>query len=111
MSPLEEVAVLVIKERMRRGSAVDILNNNIATIKGGGDLNAHGTLIVVPDSPGKSLNRASANLLAARPGWAAGEPAFASTWERPSQIACPSDRRKFERKALSQLYPSVFPPD
>lgn len=79
MEPLREFRILVLADAKGRGCAVDRMDDDVAAIEGGVDVfYAHGTRIVSPDTPGKSLNMASANFDAAMPGCAAGEPALAA---------------------------------
>src|SRR3546814_1476604 len=65
----------------------------MAAIEGAGDRESHLTVIVRPDTPGKSLNKAPASLAAAMPGCAAGAFSFASVIARPSQMTVASARR------------------
>src|SRR5690554_5970311 len=76
MEPLEEITVFVFANRQFGLGAGNVVDGDVSAIESGGNLNAHGTVIVVPDSPGKSLNNASANLEAARAGCDPGEPSL-----------------------------------
>src|SRR5690606_32372813 len=89
VKPLIEVGFAILADRKAGGRPVERLHDDVAAIEGGVDADCHGTLIVRPDSPGKSLNKASANLAAASDGCAAG--AFTGTAEiaRPSHKARP----------------------
>src|SRR5690606_4646425 len=87
--PLEKVRFAILADRQAGGRSVDGVDDDIAAVESGVDGDGHLTLIVRPDSPGKSLNRASANFAAARLGWLAGALTGTAVSARPSQSACP----------------------
>src|SRR3546814_6403982 len=66
---------------------------DVAAIEGARNAIDHSTLIVRPDSPGKSRNSASASFWVAKAGCACGLPTQASVTARPSQKTVPSERR------------------
>src|SRR3546814_20974142 len=88
-----KVAVLVLYDLQIGAVARNIEDADIAAIEGAGDRESHLTVIVRPDTPGKSLNKAPASLAAAMPGCAAGAFSFASVIARPSQMTVASARR------------------
>ena len=57
---------------------VDADDANVAAIEGGVDFDAHLTVIVRPDSPGKSLKIALANFAASALAWPSGDAASAA---------------------------------
>ena len=65
----------------------EVLAVRNAMAESGVDADGHLTLIVRPDSPGKSLNKASANFAAARLGWFAGALTGTAVSARPSHNA------------------------
>ncbi len=89
VEPLEKVRFAILANRKARRRAVDIFHDDIAAVESGVDADGHLTLIVRPDSPGKSLNRASANFAAARLGWLAGALTGTAVSARPSHKAWP----------------------
>src|SRR3546814_17138947 len=84
MKPLIEVRFAVLADRKTGRGAFERLHDDVAAVEGGVDADGHGTVIVRPDSPGKSLNKASDNLAAASEGCAAGAFAGIATSARPS---------------------------
>src|SRR3546814_2907334 len=88
-----KVAVLVLYDLQIGAVARNIEDADIAAIEGAGDRESRLTVIVRPDTPGKSLNKAPASLAAAMPGCAAGAFSFASVIARPSQMTVASARR------------------
>src|SRR3546814_8961100 len=93
IKPLMKVAVLVLYDLQIGAVARNIEDADIAAIEGADDRESHLTVIVRPDTPGKSLNKAPASLAAAMPGCAAGALSFASVIARPSQMTVASARR------------------
>src|SRR3546814_7763639 len=89
MEPLIEIRFAVLAVRKPGGGAGERLHDDIAAVEGGVDADGHGTLIVRPDSPGKSLNKASDNFAAASDGCDAGAFSGTDAIARPSHRAWP----------------------
>jgi len=84
VKPLIEMRILVRPDRKVEPGSVRADYFDVAAVKIAVDTDAHGTLIVRPDSPGKSLNNAAASLSAASPGCPAAELDGPSVSARPS---------------------------
>ncbi len=110
MEPLGEIGLAILGDPEAGRMAVDTIDNDVAAVKGGADLNVHRTVIVRPDSPGNPLKSAAASLFAIAPTVAASLPSRAAVSARPSQITDASARRSIATLSSVSTSPPLLPP-